>query len=110
VRGYEIHHGRPTVRGGEPFLDGCRSGPVWGTSWHGVLENDEFRRVFLTQVAAQAGRDFVPAPGTSFEAVRTARLDALADLVADHLDTDTILRLLESMPAVPTLHTSLGDA
>ena len=30
----------------------------WGTSWHGVPENDEFRRAFLAEVAALAGRDF----------------------------------------------------
>ena len=68
VTGYEIHHGvaeltDPAV---EPFLDGCRRGALWGTSWHGVLENDEFRRAFLAAVAALAGRDFRPAPDTSF--------------------------------------------
>src|SRR5437667_8092891 len=69
VAGYEIHHGvaeitDPAGQGTEPFLDGCRRGPVWGTSWHGALENDAFRRAFLAEVAALAGRDFTPAPGT----------------------------------------------
>ena len=65
VSGYEIHHGVVTISGitAEPFLDGCRSGAVWGTSWHGTLENDQFRRAFLTEVAAFAGRNFKPAPG-----------------------------------------------
>ena len=77
VTGYEIHHGIAEVTdpAAEPFLDGCRRGAVWGTSWHGVLENDEFRRAFLAEVAAQAGRDFTPAPGTDFAALRQARLD-----------------------------------
>ena len=84
VAGYEIHHGIAEVTdpAAESFLDGCRRGPVWGTSWHGALENDEFRRVFLAEVAALAGRDFTPAPGTSFAAIREERLDVLADLVA----------------------------
>ncbi|MEV4166964.1 cobyric acid synthase [Nonomuraea dietziae] len=96
VSAYEIHHGVATVEGGEPFLDGCRVGAVYGTTWHGAMENDGFRRAFLTDVAARAGRDFVPAPATSFAALREARLDALGDLVERHLDTDALLRLIEN--------------
>ena len=99
VAGYEIHHGlvRVTGDGAEPFLDGCRAGPggaVWGTSWHGTMENDEFRRAFLAEVARLAGRDFTPAPDTDFAGLREARLDALGDLVADHLDTAALDRLI----------------
>jgi adenosylcobyric acid synthase len=100
VSGYEIHHGVVTVHGitGEPFLDGCRSGAVWGTSWHGTLENDEFRRAFLTDVAEFAGRDFKAAPDTCFADIRQAALDRLGDLVAEHLDTAALLRLIEGGP------------
>ncbi|HEX2072453.1 MAG TPA: cobyric acid synthase [Geodermatophilus sp.] len=97
VRGYEIHHGIVTVDDdAEPFLDGARAGSVLGTTWHGALENDGFRRAFLAEVARAAGRRFVPAPDTDFAAVREARLDALGDLVAEHADTDALWRLLES--------------
>ncbi|MEU5881261.1 cobyric acid synthase [Spirillospora sp. NPDC047279] len=95
VTAYEIHHGITTVLGGEPFLDGCRSGAVWGTTWHGAMENDGFRRAFLRDVAAVAGRDFTPAPDVSFGAIREATLDALGDLVEEHLDTDAVWRLIE---------------
>jgi adenosylcobyric acid synthase len=95
VHGYEIHHGIVAVDGGDPFLDGCREGAVWGTTWHGALENDAFRRAFLADVADVAGRAFVPAPDTGFAALREARLDALGDLVEHHLDTDAIWRLIE---------------
>jgi len=99
VTGYEIHHGIATVQpGAEPFLDGCRAGAVWGTSWHGTLENDAFRRAFLTEVAALAGRDFTVATGTDFAAVREARLDVLGDLIAGHLDTAAIGRLIREGP------------
>ncbi|REE95755.1 cobyric acid synthase [Thermomonospora umbrina] len=99
VRAYEIHHGVATVgEGAEPFLDGCRSGAVWGTTWHGALENDGFRRAFLREVAGAAGRDFVPAPDVEFGALREARLDALGDLVERHLDTDAVRRLIEDGP------------
>jgi adenosylcobyric acid synthase len=115
VAGYEIHHGiaevtDPAGYGTEPFLDGCRRGPVWGTSWHGALENDEFRRLFLAEVAALAGRDFTPAPNTSFAAIREEQLDVLADLVTAHLDTAALSRLIEGgpVPGLPALVTSLN--
>ncbi|WP_255952669.1 cobyric acid synthase [Streptomyces odontomachi] len=98
VDGYEIHHGVADVQGGEPFLDGCRVGAVWGTHWHGSLESDGFRRAFLRAVAAAAGRRFVPAPDTSFAALREEQLDLLGDLIEEHADTDALWRLIESGP------------
>lgn len=96
VVGYEIHHGVTTVDGGAPFLDGCVQGSVWGTTWHGLFENDGFRRAFLRRIASDTGRAFVPAPDVSFAALREARLDALGDLVADHLDTAALRRLIDA--------------
>ncbi|MEU6747835.1 cobyric acid synthase [Spirillospora sp. NPDC046719] len=106
VDAYEIHHGIVSVEGGEPFLDGCRVGAVWGTTWHGAMENDGFRRAFLKDVAETAGRDFTLAPDVSFAALREATLDALGDLVERHLDTDAVWRLIEKgapdgLPVVP---------
>jgi adenosylcobyric acid synthase len=109
--GYEIHHGRTRVRGGEPALDsddgdpGCRRGAVVGLAWHGIFEGDDFRRAFLGWVAAERSLDWVP--GTRpFAAVREQRLDALGDLIADHTDTAALERLLEEgappgLPFVP---------
>ncbi|MWA03885.1 cobyric acid synthase [Actinomadura sp. LD22] len=106
VEAYEIHHGVVSVEGGEPFLDGCRVGAVWGTTWHGAMENDGFRRAFLKDVAETAGRDFTPAPDVSFAALREATFDALGDLVEEHLDTGAVWRLIEKgapdgLPVVP---------
>ncbi|GLY86289.1 cobyric acid synthase [Actinoallomurus iriomotensis] len=106
VEAYEIHHGIVAVEGGEPFLDGCREGSVWGTTWHGALENNGFRRAFLADVARTAGRDFTPAPDTDFAALREAQLDALGDLVEHHLDTEALTKLIEAgapsgLPVVP---------
>ncbi|MCX4232676.1 cobyric acid synthase [Streptomyces ortus] len=106
VQGYEIHHGVAQVTGGEPFLDGCRVGAVWGTHWHGSLESDGFRRAFLREVAAAAGRRFVPAADTSFEGLREEQLDRLGDLIEEHADTDALWRLIESgapagLPFIP---------
>ena len=109
VEGYEIHHGVVELEPGavaEPFLDGWRVGNVWGTTWHGALENDGFRRAFLQEVAEAAGRHgFAAAPDTDFAALREARLDSLADAVAAHLDTAALEKLIVDGPPpdLPTL-------
>jgi adenosylcobyric acid synthase len=110
VAGYEIHHGVVLVDGGQPWftarpdddgavLDGCRAGAVSGTLWHGIFENDEFRRSYLAEIGRLAGRDFTPATGTCFAAARQAQFDALADAVSEGLDTSALLRLIEGGPA-----------
>ncbi len=113
--GYEIRHGRVARHGGEPVLraddgepDGCRAGVVAGFSWHGALEHDDFRRGVLGWVAALRGRTFVPGT-TPFAAARAARLDALGDLVAGHLDTARLTALIEGgVPSdLPTLTTEV---
>jgi adenosylcobyric acid synthase len=105
VDGYLIHHGRVTVSGGEPFLDGASVGSITGTTWHGLFDNDGFRRAFLRELAARTGRAFVGAPDVSFAAVRERRFDTLADLVAQHLDTAALTRLIEhgAPPHLPVL-------
>ena len=113
--GYEIRHGRVQRTGGEGLLvgddgegDGCVSGAVIGTAWHGALEHDAFRRALLARVAAARGRRFAPGSG-AFAAARAARLDALGDLVADHLDTAALRALIEAgVPSdLPTIETEV---
>lgn len=99
VHGYEIHHGVAEVvdPAAEAFLDGCRQGSVWGTTWHGVFENDDFRRAFLAQVAGAVGIPFQPERplgAMGFADRREAMIDCLADAVAEHLDTDALLGLV----------------
>jgi adenosylcobyric acid synthase len=110
VSGYEIHHGVVTVAGGVPFLDGCAAGSVRGTTWHGIFDNDGFRQAFLADLATRTGRDFTPAPGVSFAAVRERRYDVLADMIGEHLDTAALLALLEGgAPAgLPTVVAALA--
>ncbi|HWE88284.1 MAG TPA: cobyric acid synthase CobQ, partial [Pseudonocardiaceae bacterium] len=113
--GYEIHHGQVTRRAdGLPGLvtlpdgstEGVLAGPVAATHWHGLLENDEVRRALLRWAAGMSGRDgFRVAADISFADIRSAQLDVLGDLVAEHLDTDAIWRLLDHGPpaGLPTL-------
>jgi adenosylcobyric acid synthase len=96
VTGYEIRHGRPVADG--PALigrdEGCVAGATIGTSWHGLLEHDDARRALLRWVAAQRSLDFVPAT-ISFAAERERQLDALGDLVEQHLDLDRLEQLID---------------
>ena len=110
--GYEIHHGRVRHTGERSLVtlpdgsgEGALHGPVLGTHWHGLLENDAVRRAVLTWAADLAGRAFTPAE-TSYAATRAAQVDLLADLVADHMDTEALWRLIdhgapEGMPFIP---------
>jgi adenosylcobyric acid synthase len=106
VHAYQIHHGvavldpdDPRARDVEPFLDGFRHRAVWGSTWHGIFENDRFRRTWLSDVAAQAQVDWQPVEGSpGFGARREAMLDRLADAVEKHLDTDRLLDIIEHGP------------
>lgn len=103
VSAYEIRHGRVSVMDGEPLFaaasgeEGCRLGNTVGTSWHGVLECDGFRRKLLAWVAAERGLDWRSAD-EPFAAARERRFDMLADLVAENVDRDALLRLIERGP------------
>jgi adenosylcobyric acid synthase len=107
AKGYEIRHGRIFRHGGEPlfvgegFDEGCRVGATLGTSWHGVMESDGFRRSFLRWVAGERGLDWAPGE-ESFAAARERRLEKLGDVVAENIDRDGLLRLIDD-GAPPTL-------
>ena len=110
VSGYEIRHGRVFRNGGEPLLvgegleEGCRVGATLGTSWHGVLESDDFRRSLLGWVAKERGLDWAPGE-ESFAAARERRLEKLGDLISENVDREALLRLIDDgapagLPAV----------
>ncbi len=115
VEGYQIHHGRVTPdEGAQVWLtidgkpEGIRSGSsdspgasgaiegestVLGTTLHGLFENDDFRRQFLSEVAERSGVEFVPS-SRSAAAARNAELDRLADHLEATLDMQRIVALL----------------
>lgn len=115
VHGYEIHHGRVTRTADSAWLtiDGAPEGSareaIWGTHVHGLLESDEFRRGWLTEVAARAGRSgFTVAPDTSVATVRSAQLDLLADLIEQHVDLAALEGLIrDGAPGdIPVIRTA----
>ena len=116
LSGYEIHHGQ-VVRCADAgwfevdgIAQGYRRNRAFGTHWHGLLDNDDFRRDWLTTAAAATGRSgFHVAPDVSVPARRDAQLDVMADLLTAHLDLDAVLGLLDGPPpARPTIISALG--
>ncbi|WP_287004313.1 MULTISPECIES: cobyric acid synthase [Gordonia] len=101
VTGYEIHHGRVVDSSEASWVDdavqgpeGARRGAVRGTHWHGLLASNEFRRGYLREVAAGAGKYFEPADDTDVAAIRGRQLDLMADLVTAHLDMAAICDII----------------
>ncbi len=105
LHGYEIHHGRVARCAEDTWfdIDGCpegyRRGRIFGTHWHGLFDNDDFRRRWLTDAAVAAGRDgFVVSDDVDVAARRDAQLDVMADLLDIHLDVDAVTALLDDGP------------
>jgi adenosylcobyric acid synthase len=105
LTGYEIHHGRLSRSADACWFDvddeaqGVRRGAVYGTHWHGLLDNDEFRRAWLAGVADAAGRTGFEVSGdVNVVGRRDAQLDLLADLLAEHLDVEAVTALLDHPP------------
>jgi adenosylcobyric acid synthase len=113
LSGYEIHHGQ-IGRCTEAKWShvGIRRGAVYGTHWHGLFDNDAFRRDWLAEAAVAAGRNgFVVADDTDVAARRDAQLDTLADLLTEHLDVDAVCELLDTGPPPrPTVVSALMSA
>ena len=80
-----------------------------GTSWHGVFESDSFRRAFLRWVARERGLDWTEGD-KAFAAAREAQLEKLGDLVAENVDREALLRLIENGPpeGMPTVGAQLS--
>ena len=115
LEGYEIHHGRVVRSAEETWFEaggaaqGWVRGTVFGTHWHGLFDNDGFRRDWLQQAAQTTGRaGFAVAPDISVGGRRDAQLDVMADLLSAHLALDAVLDLLAGPPAAaPVISTSL---
>ncbi len=110
VKGYEIRHGRSEPRAGwerwlsledggdgesvesvESARDG--DGGVYGTTLHGLFEEDAFRGEFLRGVAHARGRAWEPS-GVSFAEARERQIDRVADACAAHLRLTALWRLV----------------
>ncbi|MGB5952509.1 MAG: cobyric acid synthase [Ornithinimicrobium sp.] len=100
IEGYQIRWGRPepgTTASPWLHVDGVDEG-VWrhapqivcGTSVHGLLDEDDFRRQFLARVADSQDRHYMPGARDYREALH-AQAETLADWAGTHLDLDYLL-------------------
>jgi adenosylcobyric acid synthase len=103
VEGYEIHMGTTSYEGDvSPFIttkegcDGCisKDGLLFGTYFHGIFHNDEFRTVFLNSIRKRKG---LPAiyERPSMKKVREEAFNQLADCLREHVDIELIYREME---------------
>jgi len=114
--GYEIHYGRVLRCAADEWfqvggsVQGYRNSRVFATHWHGLFDNDDFRRSWLAHAADAAGRNgFQVAPDVSVAARRDRQLDLMADLLAAHLDLDAVLALLDGpAPDAPIIASRVG--
>lgn len=106
VSGYQIHQGRVVSEGSRPLLDlfipvrniadvGLSDGAVddegrvFGTTLHGIFENDGFREKFLGHVASLRSKTFTT--DLNFSRLRESQIDFLAKYVAKYVDVDAAL-------------------
>ena len=84
AHGYEIHHG---VVSDDALLHD--EGRMLGTTVHGFFDDDALRHAFIADV-----RDEPWSSDVSFDVVRMAHADRLADLLEAHLDVDAVSTLI----------------
>lgn len=110
LRGYEIHMGRTEAIGENavPFsyvvkrgeiecneIDGYMSldGRVWGTYLHGIFDNENFLRDFISSLFKRKGLE-KKIDVKSFKDMKMAKYDELARAVRSALDMDTIYKII----------------
>ena len=107
VTGYEIHEGTTELKSSsallnvkkgqgnndDGMLDGASCGNAFGTYFHGIFHNYNFRREFLNYIRAKKGLEakFGEDP---YETQKDYSLNKLAEIVEQNLDMEIIDKLL----------------
>lgn len=107
IKGYEIHEGTTTLCREEPLLkiekgvgnkkeenkselfDGAKKGTLFGTYFHGIFHNYNFRRSLLNYIRENKGLEpkFCEDP---YETKKDYSIDKLAEIVEKNLDMEFI--------------------
>ena len=107
VNGYEIHEGTTELLSSSRLLnvekgqgnnddgkiDGASSGNAFGTYFHGIFHNYNFRREFLNHIRVKKGLDAKHGEDP-YETEKDYSLNRLAEIVEENLDMDIIDKLL----------------
>lgn len=103
ITGYEIHMGESVLGGksasvietAEKTSDGAVSPDGWvlGTYFHGIFDNDAFRRTFLNNIRGKKG--LLPLDEiVSVDEIQENAYNRLADIVRENLDMDYICEVM----------------
>ncbi|MBQ9068663.1 MAG: cobyric acid synthase [Eggerthellaceae bacterium] len=106
VDGYEIHMGTTTLEGGTPLLevsdadgntlvDGCCSDNVYGSYLHGFFDNPQASQALLSSLLATKGLDDSAVTAVDMATYKEQQYDLLAEGIRNHLNMDTIYRIIE---------------
>ncbi len=109
IEGYEIHMGVTVHHGMQSsFAQICEWGATHfteeghtsqngrhiGTYLHGILHNNQFRTMWLNRIRAANGMPIVK-ESISIEEIRTKAYDRLAEITREHLDINSLYRMLK---------------
>ena len=107
VTGYEIHEGTTELKSScallditkgqgnndDGLIDGASNGNAFATYFHGIFHNYNFRREFLNYIRVKKGLE-AKCGEDPYETQKDYSLNRLAEIVEEHLDMETIDRLL----------------
>ena len=107
VTGYEIHEGTTELKSSsallnvkkgqgnndDGMLDGASCGNAFGTYFHGIFHNYNFRREFLNYIRAKKGLE-AKYGEDPYETQKDYSLNKLAEIVEQNLDMEIIDKLL----------------
>ena len=107
VTGYEIHEGTSELKSSSALLnikkgqgnnddgliDGASNGNAFATYFHGIFHNYNFRREFLNYLRVKKGLK-AKYGDDPYETQKDYSLNRLAEIVENHLDMETIDKLL----------------
>jgi adenosylcobyric acid synthase len=102
IAGYEIHQGvshleNSQMAGYQYLFDDpslglvTQSQAIWGCYLHGLLDNGAWRRSWLNVLRHRRGLNHLPTGIPNYRQQREQLLDAIADLIAEHLDLTPII-------------------
>lgn len=105
VKGYEIHMGQTILDPSEtPFIklddnrtDGAITahGQIWGTYFHGIFDNDQFRRNWLNYLRQR--KNLLPITTLrNYKEWREYNLTQLGNLIKENLNMEYLMKLIEN--------------
>jgi len=109
IEGYKIHSGltRPIGESGkrlflnqaetDEHVDGVISpnGLIFGTSLHGLFENDNFRRRLIDHLRKRRGLGQISAPILKYKQVEDEQIENWSSFVSEHLNIEAIESIID---------------